>query len=781
VFVKANGFIPDPSDPVFSTGYMWTGQKTVSKVTGAEYKILNRFHVKSVFTGIDLRTIVDPDFALIVEEGNFEEEVVYLELYIHNLKFAPNHIYSVVSMPEAMGEFPDVIQPLSEAGKEEIIIAPHRSEVELVVDPISLESINLSKSTLEQQKLEYYDFKYLVSMLEIYIDNISEEDRLAISADTDDGKLIRESLKDRFRGLVVDMSNDFQGLESEISRSIYGTDSQSANDENINILNNTNGRFGICTGSEILVDIDGYDRLVERLYFHVGGPTAGGVPIPNLATTTISPFDYIESKRKNKVFTNYLYYKPTIDLYNASEITDYTQRTLSLDEAKRFFLSGRYRIINDPVPENSDDLGRYFPIIYGLAKRIPALHVVSKKSLFETTQETAGDDIYIYSSHLCSVETPNDLIIEFFDDSIKEIPKTSEEESNLATKTYFGSVAKSPFPAFEDDHIEYKVINGNETYRYATRLNNPYHDLVVKETLDGKPMYGFKLRGAEWKSEIGRSDKRYPIRNGFGKTQLYVTLFGHKDLDGRLTGKTGKAIEHPLDCALHYVRTYGKSPYNFSIVNEESFQRAKSRTIDYKASIFLDEKMTIPSFIKEISRQFCLFSHFHNGKISFTDINLDVVNYKYYLKEGINIIHDPIEESIPYNAVYNEVIYNYDFNYPADRFNKKIHLNASNNSDLARASKNLQNKSIYEIDAKFCNDEVTAQKVARKIAKLFSNPRRYYTLSVKDDVFIDYPIGEQVPVTFSPLGLNNTPCLIVSKRELEDGTVELVILKILND
>jgi hypothetical protein len=124
-------------------------------------------------------------------------------------------------------------------------------------------------------------------------------------------------------------------------------------------------------------------------------------------------------------------------------------------------------------------------------------------------------------------------------------------------------------------------------------------------------------------------------------------------------------------------------------------------------------------------------------------------------------------------------LYQYDFNYPADRFDRLVHLTPENNPVMAKTALSLQNKNSKTIEAKYVNDQLTARLVAQDIVRTQGQPRKEYNIKVVNPKRVEYELGRQVPVTFERLGLNKTPCLVVAKKDNEDGTTDLRLLRLI--
>jgi hypothetical protein len=726
VFMKANGFTPDPEDPDFGAGFIWLGATREHPIITAggtrKQKVLSRYKITDVYYGV-----YDEDL-------NDGSEVDVIRLEIHNRPLdLPVHTYAVSRIPLSRAEVPDSFD----------------------IDFIP----------------EVYQYEHMVSAMDIIVPNIDEQtyNRLA-SSSNDQYRLI---LKDRFRGLRIDQIKSLNELLSSVGRSNNPiTNPSEYAQENISNVNNATGRFAVVSGSEVIYDEDYTPaRLFERLYFHVADEFGSYIltPDPNLSSGSGDVRDlYVTSakERRDKLFMNYMTFKlnyPTANFFES--LTDYGE-----SEANIEFMNSRYRIVYDPVPENSEALGKYFPIIYGYNINVPIMQVISKKTLQEG-EETAGDDVYIYASHPCDVVDAKSITLSIFDDKGSSKAKTPEEQRDYTRASVSKHLVKSPFPDYVDGHYEKQ----GDTLVQVGRLDTPYHELIDVSTIEGVSLKGVRLSGYKWNAQLGALDKRFPIRNGLGSQQVYGTLAGWTDLGGIITGVAGSVIRHPMDVIKHFIVKYGKYPFNMDIIDSDNMNFIKSRTPKYESAVFLDEEVSAEALISGLCEQFGIYWTIHNGKIKFSLGELEDINYSKPIIEGLNIIGPVSEAGLSYSEVYNRIVYSYGKNYVSGKYNNVIDLNYTNNSYCSKNNAALGEQKTLSIDANFVNSSLVAQRVAVKYAKYICTRRVTYTLSLRRIEGIDYAPGDVVPIKYSPYSLDYDPVIIKEVRNNLDKT-DLVVV-----
>lgn len=723
VWVSANGLqVLSVDDPNLGVGFIHLGRTIYVPSYGKEIFIFHRYQIESIEENIydDNRN-----------DGTIHPQV--LELSIHNKPLDSSHDYAL----------------------NDISV---RYDVPLSMIPDDLTKIGDHKSVV-------YEILFYMNEL----DNDTYD--LLLNQD-----LQRYRLQDRYKGLRVDMIEDFKEYVQVIGRNFFqdgnDLDVQENIKQNKNLLNNATGLFAVCTESDVVVE-DGrlYERLrffrtsdVDERLFTVEDPDDNDL----IAQAQNDASQVQLNGSHSDYYFNNLIYKP--EFKNARQQQDYADEYDTT--VQEYFGSKRFRIIHNPVPENSSDLGKYFPICYGYQKRVPLLQVISKKT-FASDSSTAGDDYYVYASHPCDVPDFSSILIEYFDDQAKN----PNDRDNLTVLTTLNLV-ESPFPNVLPDHYEPNPDTSTEDnviIRYAGSLYKPYHDIENKTGLDKYKNYGVRLQGSLWKPRVGTLDRRYPIRNGLGTTRLYATFNGYLDQDGSITGNQGNVVEHPLDVIKHFVLQYGVFPYNETILDQGNIEKIKGMTRRYRTSVRLESPISSKNFIDAICRQCGILNYYDGGKVKFAVFDESFVDYNKPIAEGLNLLMGTKRESQGYKDIYDEIVFEYDYNYVLQSYNSKIILNSKNNSFCATNSRSLGGKKTFSVQANHINDPYTANEVANLYARMLCRKTNVYSISVKDIGF-RFERATFVPMTYSKLGLDNTPVFIKSVKELPDK-IELEVIE----
>lgn len=632
--------------------------------------------------------------------------------------------------------------------------------------------------------IKFVNMKWAVEYMDYTIHGLTADEVLEIQTSLEYGDPVGA---DRLKNFRVDMIKNI----SDYLIDAEGVDDQDK-ESNDRLVNNASGKFALAIGSSTFVE-EGIVR--ERLEFHSNStknyrlsflqeiPTASGLqktPIPivnQLSRTTalVYPLTYSSSVPKFKV--NYME-------ASTKDIQDnyyYNSSDYGLDAVIDFFGSNHYRIVHDPVPEESKDLGSGLPIIYGVVRRVPMVHVISNKALMGD-EITAGDDTYIYASHPCNIVNPSDIVIELLDSEGRAPYEIFEgERQGDYSDEVINSIIISPFPKYIEDHYEVSETTerdvGLEGFKTSTsvegpkRLYNPYHYLVSLATNSGKPMYGIKLRGAEWRHEAGILDRRYAIRNGIGSSTLYASFSGWVDSSGKYTGRSGTVITHPLDVIRHFNDYYaGTSPLGKARFDDQNISAVKSLTSHYRVGAIIKESLTIYDFIKSINQEFGFHSYYKNGVIYFVIVDGSFVNYNCPISESLNLLKGIKEESTGYKDVYNEVRYEYGKNWVGETYEHSVILNSTNNRYCSKAEKVFGGKRQFKVQCNYQSSSGVASEVAARMARILSCKKNEYSLSVKPTEGIVFEPGMFVPLTCSHLGLDNQPVMVRSVKETEDLT-----------
>lgn len=755
LWINAGTLVPRYEDDFdLSVGLIWTGRSVKlgneislesdpDGLTGRSFKIFSRYrivsHHEDIYDDVN-KTGVIPN-------------VLCLE--IHNRPLSPNHIVAL--------------------SQREMLQAEISSEISM------------------DTKIAIARMNYKVDHIDISLNSFDFPLYNAIKEIVDAGGQ-PENLYNRYRGKRVDTIKSFTDMNVQLSNNQTSGTSYEATDiegQNAALVNNATESFAVVVKSEFIVkEEDGI--LYERLYFQ----KTPGVSYPyslyrkgdGLAIRrtgfVFDPDVYLDDTANNEyilpspdgqlTWSNYLTYWPTI-----GEATSYAQEgtfeTLSgiwKDLSEFYFLSQRYRVIHDAVPENSQDLGRMYPIVYGRVFRVPLIQAISRKTMLED-QMTAGDDYYIYASHACNVKEPYSITLEWFPDQGPIAGVPNEELFDPVIKR---EIVISPFPTKLEGHFEMELAPEGTapegTYEMVLKgtLYNPYHKLESLDDLNGVRTYGVRLRGAEWDSRAGRYDKRYAIRNGLGSTKLYATFSGYEDINGEV-------IHHPVDIIKHYVSTYGRLPASEEIVDEVNFAKVRSLTPFYTASVFLDEPKSVADLITEMSEQFGYMMFHYNGRVQLAVPSVEAVQLDKPLAHGYNLIEDVTEDTGGYKDIYTRIEYKYEKNWVTDRFDKQIILHPGNNRYCAEAAKANGSKKTLKIEADFVRSPHVAKDVTERYARILSGYRKKYKCKARYIDGILFAPGDVIPMTYRDFNMVNHKVL-VTKVEFNRYYMELELLSI---
>jgi len=725
LWIKSGGQIPyTKEDPEIGVGYLWAGRTQKHPIRGTDIKVYHRYAMTNIPTdGLDAgppyRPATDTVHFIrdVYDDSRADVSYDVLRLEMHNKFLDPAHIYAV--------------------------------------GPPQTPAWEIRKGIDDDDELQLVNFEYIVSHVDIHLTGMDAET-------FEEVKLEPDLLKDRYRGLRVDMFESFESFVEELSSSQAADGTKSAiNAVNNNLLNNASGKFAICTGSEFIIDES--SEYVERLYFKVDEQAQGQIGHVVVDDPDEGSSTSIGGSSSDDLFMNNL----TVH-HGAENVDDWADSSAGFSsDAAAYFLRQRYRVIHDPVPENGKDLGAYFPIVYGFVHRVPMIQAISKKT-FGSDESTAGDDTYIFASHKCDVYKPSDILIEVFGDAKTPDRSIKEEDYSYLIAD---SIIKSPFPNVVDGHFEiFQSQFDGDKFRSVGKLNYPYHKVIRRRTLDGDLVYGVKLRGDEWDDRVDRYDKRFPIRNGVGSSQLYASYGGYKDGDGQL-------VSHPLDIIEHFVKTYGESPHSLNMLDLDNIEAIKALTRKYQASVFIKDEIDISTFIFKMTRQFGMFPFLWNGKVLFSSVDPDFVDHSKPISEGLNLLEGVKEVSKGYTEMYSVIEFNYRKNWVTGKFDKRVSLNETNNRYCAESARSRSAKKTFKIDADWVYDAGTAKEVALRYARLLSSRRREYECEVKYIEGIEFVPGDVVPLTDLESNIDNEPVVVKSVQQFRT-TAKLTLIRL---
>ena len=548
-------------------------------------------------------------------------------------------------------------------------------------------------------------------------------------------------LENRLKGQRIEVIKDYESMVREMASIDPGSSDHS--EVNLNILNNISGEYAVAKESSVRYS-GIYNTFVERATFDAEGA---------LEYADILEVDDEGGKAKGKVeldsdpkWTNLLTYNLSNFKLGIDSIRH--EDMFGPKGAKDYFMKKQYRIIKDPVPQGGSALGSSFPILYGEINKFPLTHAVSSSVTMEASSPmSSGNDIYILSSNECNISDDSDITLYL------------EDEDGMVGDSEFGfssvipHIVKSPFPNVVDNHSF--IVDGVSR---TGQLSTPYHKVKKFTTLQGIPLYGIQLRGGEWNSKIGFADKRYPIRNGVGTTRILASVSGAFRRDSMQT------ISHPCDIFIQFVKDNCESPYNETSIDLDSFQKVKSLTRWYTASIPLSEETLPFELMDRICQQFGYFWSIVKGKVHLSVGDIDDVDNSKFISENGDIVGYIEEVDEGYKNTFSEILYSYDRDWSGNIYRREIFLNSSNNQYCASASAAKGGKGRLEIKADYVYSQNVAIDVSNRIAKVLCRRRKIYNVSVRKKD-IRYSPGDVVNITYSRLGLRYSPVLIMSVKE----------------
>lgn len=754
IYVDAGNLLPKyENDPDLSTGLLWAGRTVTftnkvgegeglaSSVIGKTAKCFSRYYIADVIEDVydDVNNTGNIPFVLKVE--------------IHNRPLSPRHTYAI----SFSSNFPIYELP---------------SEISI------------------DTKLILARFDYAMLSMDLPLNNIEGDtyDRLKTKLLAGN---VPKQLDNRYRGSRVDSIKDFYNLLTTVASgqsdsSTYNASSiQQVNDA---VVNNATERFAICTRSQFVII---NNEVFERLFFPARGGelylygdqsftvngVPGGQPIFRRRGFIADPDVYLD----DTVGSNYLVDAPSdssswantmVVSPAAANLSDWSNNGFEVweDKAKLFFASQRYRIIHNAVPENSSDLGKMFPIVFGRVHRVPLIQAISRKVML-SDDLTAGDDVYVIASHRTDVRSPADIRLEWF-------PEGGSHD--LGNEELFDPSMKremiiSPFPVKLSGHYGIEEQDGVLQLKFIGDISTPYHRLIPQRTLDGFLLSAIQLRGSEWDERAGRSDRRHPIRNGLGSTPLYATFSGYVDEQNGL-------VIHPADVIKTYIELYGTAGIGDTLVDEASFDTVKSQTPKYTSSVFMNEPIKTSEFIEKICSEFGFMYFISSGMVRLLVPDTRFVDYAKPLTEGLNLIEGMVDRSEGYKEITNQIKYEYRKNWVENSYDKTIILNANNNEECAKATLVKGQKKEKAIKADFVRSSNVAKEVTMRYSKLLSGKRRKLSCRARYVEGIVFSPGDIVPVTYSDFGFDGAVAMVTKVtlgRQVMD--LELFILGGLHD
>lgn len=619
----------------------------------------------------------------------------------------------------------------------------------LVPDPYHIErhevQHDIPRGVEPGQSVKFVSAEWVVGHIEFEVDNMSGDG--SFFGTTEQGP---EQFKDRLRGTRFDLMKPMSEL---LSNSALSTD-EDFQEQNQALLDSASGKFGVATGSELYQDTSG--RWRERVFFYT--PDSYGNLIETLRKedpdADENPNEY-QSKRDDREegFINYLSFGHVPE--GVSPDNQYGG-----EAAKQFFESKYYRVIKDPVPENANDLGEYFPIAYGHLKKVPMVQVISKKAM--SNDRSAGDDLYIYAANKCDVHSGADIEVWMGDE--ENAPSDEESRANK-------HLIKNPFPKVLWNHYTTELDPNAATDLQSTSIKrvgkilNPYHKAVTATTRQGEQLYGVKLRGDEWNPLLDSLDRRFPIRHGVGSTPLFASFSGQVDNTGKRIER-GEVLTHPLDIIDHFVTVYGEYPFGERLIDRDNIKRIKSHIPHYQAAVYINEPTRAPTLIENVCRQFGIFYYMKNGKLQFGVLDVkELPDYSSPLMHNLNLGNKVSEESVGYKDLYNKIVVKYNKNWISDEYDSEVVLDAANNEHCMRADKAKGQTKELTVEAPYVYQPAVAAEVAQRYAKINASRKIIYNCTARYMRDIELNPGKFVPMSYPPYDIVEEPVMVKSVKE----------------
>lgn len=421
------------------------------------------------------------------------------------------------------------------------------------------------------------------------------------------------------------------------------------------------------------------------------------------------------------------------------------------------------QLLKNPVPENSDSIGRPFPIVYGAVEKLWAIHAISTKSTRQNSF-SVGDDLYIIAGH------------EIVDSDPTEIKVYYGLDENAQGQTYKpGTIdyIPNPFPRSisEIEHWNesgYSLRSGD-----SDKDTSPLHKLVRVTTRSGQVLTGVRLRGDEYTGWVVKDDgtdnddgdlpavngqPQFPIRYGLGGSKVYVSFRGMEDTSGEITGHPKSLIEHPIDIIKHFILNYTNlvdAEENFGFdgvsINEESFAIAKSRLSNWKFAVGITDIANGKEILDRITQQCKSIWALKNGKFEIYTFDLENQNSTIYIDERQHFKTSPKWSRPSSSSVYNDFIARYGFDPVTNEYKKVITRN-KHNDQRCRNSFSAYGfvRSHDEILLPDIYDSYTANKLIDHYVAMHAMQRRSLIVDLRlDDESSQLRPGVQVMLTYS--------------------------------
>ena len=361
-----------------------------------------------------------------------------------------------------------------------------------------------------------------------------------------------------------------------------------------------------------------------------------------------------------------------------------------------------YMMVKHPLPEDSDSDGVSYPIVYGRVEKMVALWAISTMpGRVRGDLPGAGNDFYILAGHEIS-DTIDGMLVYWGLDEKPDMTVARAGQVGIATLS-------NPFPG------EYK----NTEY--------PFHKVESLYDNDGNYVVGIRLRGDEYSrgtvvyndavSSDGTSmvsqpavdddaSPFYPIRNGIGRSKLFVTFRGHKDDSlGTVTGVPNAFIENAVDVIFHWVMNYTSATIDDIDIN--SFRKARALRDNWKFACSITEDSDSDEILERFCQQAaCVWYRTVDNKIGIRAVDLTTKHPELLLQNGLDIAD--ISFSRSGSNIKTEVLLKYGWDYVTDKPRATLRRNHKNDRICRDALSFYKREQSITVEAPDINDDITA-------------------------------------------------------------------------
>lgn len=415
-------------------------------------------------------------------------------------------------------------------------------------------------------------------------------------------------------------------------------------------------------------------------------------------------------------------------------------------------------VTRKPIPENSDSIGRPFPIVYGHIEKMLALHSISSKSTRQNSF-SAGDDVYVIASHRIMNKSATETLVYY-----------GLEENAESMRLPPGTIDYVPVPLprsiseIDRWHDSGYDLASGDPYKDVC----PLHKLIEISTNYGDVLTAIKLRGDEYTgflynntlphtTELDDGDlpsvngqPQFPIRYGLGNSKVYVSFDGYEDITGEYTGAAHTLIEHPIDILKHFLLNYTNIKDDKTLLDYQSFAVSKSKLPNWKFGVAITETLNGKDFVERILKQCHTVWKWENQKFSIYTIDLEDRNPTVFLNEQSHFVGEPKWSRPSIKDIYNDYIIRYGYDGITKSYTNVIQKN-TRNDQLCRNSYSRYGvvRSFEEMFLPDIYNSYTAERVAMH-SVLTHTPTRL-TLQVGlhiDEQVSMLAIGSVVQVTY---------------------------------